>query len=75
MALIIVDFRIIFLQKQGQAAFILFPLHDKHKIRVHQIVGSISQSIQNHINIRLFIDHRIIVLVQNNLTDLPAGKI
>ena len=74
-ALRVVHFRIIFLKQQGKAAFILFPLHDKYKVHVHQIARSISEIVQDRADICFLPDIRGTVLPDHYLADLAAVKI
>ena len=70
-----VDLSVIFFQKQGQTAAVLLALHDKNKADVHQVVGRIAQIVQHLVDIGILVRHRVAVLIQPDLLDLPGIKV
>ena len=72
---IIVYLGVIFVQQQRQAAFVLAAFDNKNKIYIHQVVGAVSQVIENHADIGMFTDSGIAIFIQNHLTNLTAVEI
>ena len=74
-SILVIRLAIVFPDQQGQPALVLFALHDKHEIHIHQVIGGIAQIIQHRADIRplLHVGHSLVI--QINLPDLPAVKI